>query len=196
MPDVDGATPLDEDEAEGLIPSHISTREELNEWEQRNIAKAVYWISERRSRDSVLTVQFIRELHQRMFDETWKWAGTFRKTAKNIGVSPERIGEEVLNLVRDTEAWIQHGTYSADELAARFHHRLVSIHPFPNGNGRHARLMTEALQREIGATAFTWGAKRGEGNLNAEGQVRKDYISALKQADKGEYKDLIAFARS
>lgn len=189
-PSVEGATPLDPDEAEGLIPSHIGTREELNEWEQANIAGAVVWLEEKRP-EPVLTMPFLAELHRRMFDKTWAWAGVFRTTGKNIGVPVERIRADLDNLLKDTAVWIEHQTWSTDELAARFHHRLVSIHAFPNGNGRHARLMTQALQDQLGVARFSWG----RGSLLKEGETRRAYITALQAADGGNYGPLMAFVR-
>ncbi len=140
----EGATPLDPDEDEGLIPPHITTRAELNAWEQANILRAQEWLSKRRSTRPVIDMGFLRELHRRMFSDTWESAGKFQKTMKNIGVAPELVPERTQNLFDDVQYWLDHETYSVDEIAARFHHLLVAIHPFPNGNGRHARLMADA----------------------------------------------------
>lgn len=185
-------TPLDPDEAEGLIPEHLATRGELNAWEQVNIAKAVDWLRKRKSGESVLDLGFLRELHRQMFSDTWSWAGEFRRTLKNLGVSPESIAEETCKLLADARYWIDHDSYPLDETAVRFHHRLVAIHPFPNGNGRHARLMTDLLLQEIKASAFTWGS----GSIDDRGAVRDRYIQALRSADAGDYAPLMAFVRS
>jgi len=187
-----GATPLDPDEADGLIPDHVSTRAELNAWEQLNIGDAVAWLGRRTDVASLLTIEFVTELHRRMFSDTWRWAGRFRWTLKNIGVPPEAIVERTHDLLADTRYWMENGTYPADEIAVRFHHRLVSIHPFPNGNGRHGRLMTDALVREIGAPTLTWGS----GSIDHQGGVRHTYIRALQTADAGDYAGLLAFVRS
>lgn len=187
-----GATPLDPDEAEGLIPDHISTRGELNAWEQVNIGKGAEWLRRRGRGEPVLTQSVLREIHRRMFSDTWTWAGRFRQTLKNIGVPPEMIVEQVHNLLGDTRYWIDHSSFSADEIACRFHHRLVSIHPFSNGNGRHARLMTDALLRELRAEAFTWGS----GSIDDQGDVRNRYLRALRSADLGDYAPLLLFVRS
>lgn len=189
---IDGATPLEPDEAEGLLPEHVGTKEELNEWEQANIATAVFWIGERRSKSSVLSLEFIRELHRRMFDETWRWAGKYRTTNKNIGVSAPAIPESLGNLLEDTKHWIEHGTFPLDEIAVRFHHRLVQIHPFPNGNGRHGRLMTDALLEELGVAPFTWGSA----NLVVPGNARRSYLTALRSADRGDFTHLMSFVHS
>lgn len=186
-----GATPLDPDEARGLIPSHISTQAQLNEWEEANILEARRWIFERRRRD-VLTEEFTRELHRRMFDKTWKWAGDFRRSGKNIGVDSRQISTRLRDLLDDARYWMQHHAYSIDEIAARFHHRLVAIHPFANGNGRHARLMADVLLAHADAQPFTWGSK----TLVADGAERKTYIAALRAADAGDIKPLLEFARS
>lgn len=187
-----GATPLDPDEAVGLIPEHLSTRGELNAWEQVNIAKADDWLRMQQNGGSVLNMDFLRELHRQMFSNTWKWAGKFRWTLKNIGGPPEAIPEQTNNLLADTRYWIEHHTYSVDEIAVRFHHRLVAVHPFPNGNGRHGRLMTDALLRELDAPPFTWGS----GSIDDLGAVRDRYLHALRSADSGDYAPLLAFARS
>jgi len=186
-----GTTPLDQDEAEGLVPDHIQTVGGLNLWEQTNILRAEEWAFSRRRKD-LLEASFIRGLHRRMFDETWTWAGTFRKTEKNIGVAPHAITASLYDLLTDVTYWLEHGTYSLDEIAARFHHRLVAIHPFPNGNGRHGRLMADLLLRNHGAEPFTWG----RGDLQTPGKVRERYLNALHAADNGDIKPLIKFARS
>lgn len=188
----DGATPLDPDEAADLIPRHIATRAELNTWEQANIAKAVAWLAGRRRKGPVLSLAFLRTLHERMFDETWQWAGQFRKTGKTIGVPASEIPEQVANLLGDAGFWAGHGTYSPEEIATRLHHRLAWIHPFANGNGRHARLMADAFLEENGLPPFTWGSA----TLLVDGVPRQAYIEALRQADGGNYGPLIAFVRS
>ena len=188
----EGATPLDDDKAEGLLPDHLATKGQLNAWEQVNIANAVDWLGRRSGNDSILTDHFFKELHKRMFSATWSWAGKYRRTLKNIGDLPEEISELVRNLVADTEYWIEHDSYDPDEIGARFHHRLVAIHPFPNGNGRHARLLTDALLRQLGSDPFSWGS----GSIDDRGGVRDEYIHALQCADDGEYGPLFGFVRS
>ena len=186
-----GATPLDPDELDGLIPTHISRRGELDEWETQNILKAETWLHGRSKMD-VLTLNFVKQLHKRMFDETWKWAGTFRTSEKNIGVDPAQISVRTRDLCDDIKAQLAHKSLHLDEIAATFHHRLVSIHPFANGNGRHARMITDLLLTLHGGQRFTWGSE----NLNNQNTVREQYISALKAADNREYKLLFAFVRS
>ncbi len=188
----DGATPLDPDEDEGLIPAHITTRGELNEWEQANILRAHKWLVTRRSKRSVIEIAFLRELHRRMFSDTWEWAGKFRKTMKNIGVAPELVPERTQNLLDDVQYWLDHQTYPVDEIAARFHHLLVAIHPFPNGNGRHARLMADALLQQVGVSPLSWGSA----SLDVESGIRKRYIGALQAADAGDYAPLLSFIRA
>src|SRR5690625_2018265 len=153
----EGATPIDEDEKEGLLITHVSTREELNEWEQRNIADAYSWLGRTR-RGEILNEKFIRILHKKMFGKVWEWAGEFRKTDKNIGVDWHRIPIELRQMLQDVTYWIEHKTYPADEICARFHHRIVYIHLFPNGNGRHARVITDhLLEKKFDKEPFTWG---------------------------------------
>lgn len=154
--DPDGATPLDADELDELIPRHIATRGELNAWEQANILQAL--TSRARLPRDILTADYVKALHRRMFNLTWRWAGSFRKTDKNIGVDWPRIAESLHDLLADVVYWIANDSYSHDEIAVRFHHRLVSIHPFSNGNGRHGRLMTDQLLKQLGELPFTWGA--------------------------------------
>ncbi len=149
----DAATPLAHEEREGLIPSYITLRRELNQAEQENILAAEEWAFARK-RD-VLSEQTLKGLHKRMFDRVWRWAGAFRHSERNIGVAPHRIAIELRQLLDDCRYWIEHNTYPADEIAARFHHRLVWIHPFPNGNGRHARLATDLLLAAQGQPRFS-----------------------------------------
>lgn len=187
-----GATPLDPDESAGLVPGHIATREQLDEWEADNILAGERWAARATGRRAILDDAFVRELHRRMFDRTWKWAGTYRATEKNIGVAPERIAVELRNLLEDTKARLSGKVAPLDEIGARFHHRLVSIHPFANGNGRHARLMTDLLLAANGAAPFAWG----QGDLVHAGEVRERYLAALRAADARDFAPLIAFVRS
>jgi len=185
-----GATPLDADELASLIPGHITTQGELNEWEQLNIVQGDTWA--RKQRKEILDEGFMRRLHQQMFGETWRWAGTFRKSDKNIGVDWLRIGVEVKNLLDDVHYQVEHSSLPPDEIAVRFHHRLVAIHPFPNGNGRHARLMADLLAERLGRPRFTWGSA----SLVDANETRQRYIAALQAADARDIAPLLAFARS
>lgn len=186
-----GATPLDPNEAEGLIPTHITTQFELNEWEQANILDAEAWILLARH-SSILTISFIQQLHKKMFDKTWRWAGEFRASNKNIGIEHITIPVQLKNLLDDVQYQIAQNSYTFDEMAARFHHRLVWIHAFPNGNGRHARLMTDVLLISHSEPRFTWGNT----NLYSKNAVRDQYIQCLRDADKHDYKKLLDFVRS
>lgn len=187
-----GATPLDPDEAAGLIPSHITTHGQLNEWELVNILEGERWAFSRRHRN-LLSIEFVCRLHKRMFGNTWRWAGTFRSTEKNIGIDPARIQPALLDLLKDVETQLEHKSYPLDEIAARFSHRLVSIHPFANGNGRLSRTMADLLLVRQGAERFSWGAGN---NLVAEGDARRAYLDALRAADTRNYGPLLAFVRS
>lgn len=189
----DDNTPLSPDEQDDLIPN-LATREELNEWERTNILIAYDWALDSRSlkRHDPLTEAYVRDLHQRMFDQSWKWAGKYRNSEKNIGAPPWQIRDGLGALLGDAHFWIERQTYTTDEIAIRFHHRLVLIHPFPNGNGRHARLMADILAKRQGEPVFTWG---GTDIANA-GDFRKRYIEALQAADNGEIRLLLEFARS
>jgi Fic-DOC domain mobile mystery protein B len=188
----EGATPLDPDEAEGLLLSHITTRAEMDRWEQDNVAEAEVWAF-RRAHPDILTDGFARRLHKRMFGNVWQWAGSYRKTGKNIGLDAWQISTELRTLCDDCAAWIEHAVYPPDEIAVHFHHRLTAIHPFANGNGRHARLMTDILLVHLlKQPRFTWGS----GNLVNAGDCRKQYIDALRAADRYDYEPLLAFVRS
>lgn len=189
MPEVaPGATPLDPDEARGLIPTHVSTQGQLNEWELQNIVEGRAWASRLRKKD-LLNVDFMLELHRRMFGKTWRWAGTMRRTEKNIGVDPTQIAIHLTELCRDVDAQLQNRAYPVREIAARFHHRLVKIHPFPNGNGRFARLMADLLLIERGETPFVWGGA----DLAAANDIRQRYIGSLRAADANDYGPLLEF---
>jgi Fic-DOC domain mobile mystery protein B len=185
-----GATPLDADELACLIPKHITTQGELNEWEQLNIEHGETWA--RRQRKDILDEGFVRQLHKEMFGETWSWAGIFRKSDKNIGVEWQHVGVKLRDLLDDVRYQIDHATYPPDEIAARFHHRLVAIHPFPNGNGRHARMMADLLIQKLGQPRFSWGSK----SLIAATETRRSYIDSLRAADSGNIQPLLAFVRS
>jgi Fic-DOC domain mobile mystery protein B len=186
----DASTPLSPEELEGLVPSYITLRSELNEAEHANIVDAEEWAFQRK-RDT-LSEKFLNDLHKRMFGRVWKWAGQYRRTGKNIVANAYRIPIELRNLLDDARFWIEHGTYEPDEIVARFHHRLVWIHPFPNGNGRHARTAADLLLVAMGRPRFTWGRE----NLVDAGQTRHAYVDALRAADAHDYGPLLAFVRS
>lgn len=189
-----GQTPLDEDEIEGLLIPTISSRAELDEFEQLNIEKAFEWIlSKTFTLDRVLTEPFIKELHKKMYSDVWKWAGSFRITEKSIGCDPAMIGVELRNLIDDTKYWIENKTFSNDEITIRFSHRIVKIHCFPNGNGRHSRMIADLIALKcFGTKMYSWG----NANLTKVGEARKQYLKALRKADENNYRDLIKFARS
>ena len=188
--DDDANTPLTAEEREQLIPSYITLRHELNEAEQVNIGNALGWAYARR-RD-VLDQNFLNILHKRMFGDVWRWAGQYRTTARNIGVDAYRIAMDIGQTIGDARYWITHQTYSPDEIAVRFSHRVVTIHPFPNGNGRFSRLVGDLLAHQLGQPAFTWG----RANLVNAGATRADYVKALRAADNHEIEPLLLFARS
>jgi len=180
-----GASAIDADEAEGLIPGHIQTRGELNAWEQQNIIEAARWV--RTATEPALRESTILGLHKRMFDRTWKWAGRYRTSDKNIGVFCPDIGVEIRKFVDDGAYWLEHDVSSVDEAAARLHHRLVLIHPFPDGNGRHARLWCDLLLRQNGRPMFSWSSEE----LDRAGESRRRYIDALRSADGGDFGPLL-----
>ena len=188
----DGATPLDYDELKGLLPTHITIRGELNFLEMENINQAIIWSESLKTTD-IINVEFICKLHGKMFSSVWKWAGKFRKSQKNIGIPCIQIEVELKTLCDDAQAWTEYNTYSPDEFAARFHHRLVFIHPFSNGNGRHARLMADLILEKLFTTkVFSWGGE----SLANHNKMRKEYIKALKMADDHDYSLMLEFVRS
>lgn len=186
-------TELTPDELADLIPN-LATKQELNEFERENIIEAAEWaLSERQLKQhEPWSEAYIRELHRRMFDQTWKWAGTYRRTDKNLGIPWQQILQQLPVVLGDAKYWIEHKTYDPDEIAVRLHHRLVSIHPFPNGNGRHARLIADVVAAKLGRPTFPWGIE----NLVSTGPTRDAYIQALKTADAGDIQPLLKFARS
>lgn len=189
--DDDANTPLTDEEREQLIPAYITLRHELNEAEQINIGQALRWATARKKRD-VLDQNFLRQLHKRMFGDVWRWAGQYRTSARNIGVDAYRITMDVHQAIDDACYWIEHKTYPPDEIAVRFSHRLVAIHPFPNGNGRFSRLIGDLLAQQLEQEPFTWG----RANLVDVGETRARYIEALRAADNHDIKPLLLFARS
>lgn len=187
-----GATPLDRDEAAGLIPSSIATQGELNAFEQANIADAEQWALSRVVRLDLFSDRFVRELHRRMLRDVWRWAGRYRRSDKNIGVAWSEVPVAVRRFCDDARYWIDHAVYGWDELGARLHHRLVAIHPFANGNGRHARLLTDLVLARHRQKRFSWGAEE----LGRIGGARERYLAALRAADLRDLGPLVAFVRS
>ena len=186
----DDATPLTPEEREGLIPSHVTLRSELNELEQQNIIEADTWAFSRKR--NPMSEAFVRSLHRRMFGKVWRWAGTYRTSNKNIGVDSWQVQARLAEALDGARYWAENKTYSPDEIAVRFHHALVFIHPFPNGNGRWSRLMADLLAVRLGQPRFTWGRSA----LRAPDETRRAYIDALKAADSHDFGPLLAFSRS
>ena len=190
----DGQTPLDEDEKEGLLIKSIATRGELDEFEQQNIEDAIQWSLTRKFKsEQILSETFILALHKRMYKNVWRWAGEYRKTNKNIGVDKLEIPVALRSLIDDASYWLENNVYEPDEFALRFKHRLVSIHCFPNGNGRHSRMIADIIIEKIyQLPIFAWGSK----SLADENDSRKNYLIAIRKADKGDFELLLKFARA
>lgn len=190
----DDATPLGPGERDGLLQTWITHRADLNAAEQENIVKGAAWARRLRGIEAadLLNDAFARTLHKRMFGEVWKWAGTYRQTERNIGIAAYRIPIEMAALFDDVRYWTEHGAYPPDEIAVRLHHRLAALHPFPNGNGRHARMMADLLIERLGGEPFGWGG----GSLVDAGELRARYVAALRAADGHDIAPLLAFARS
>lgn len=189
-----GQTPLDEEEKRDLIPSLV-TREDLDAFEQENILEARKWVMQKATlaKLDVFTEKFLITLHKRMYGHVWKWAGRFRKSNKNIGVDRIYITTELHQLLGDAQYWLEHKTYPISDLAVIFHHRLVKIHLFPNGNGRHARMCADVIVAKFGGEKLSWG---GNSDLTKPDEIRTRYIAALREADAGNYEPILAFARS
>jgi Fic-DOC domain mobile mystery protein B len=188
--DDDANTPLDAEERQQLIPSYITLRRELNEAEQINIAHAEKWLTSRRG--DALNEAFLRELHRRMFGQVWRWAGKYRETPRNIGVDANRIRMDIAQAIDDARFWVENATYAPDEIAVRYSHRVVAIHPFPNGNGRISRMVGDLLAIYLGQPRFSWGSQ----SLIDANVTRAKYVAALRAADAHDLAPLISFARS
>lgn len=190
LPIGDEHTELSEEDRLGLIPTQIATRGELFDAEQTNIGEAM--LRRRPTVTRLLDDKYLRTLHKAMFDKVWKWAGQYRRTETNIGINPDEVPVAVRTLVDNAKAWVEYGAYEPDELSVRFHHRLVAIHPFPNGNGRLGRVAVDYLILALGRERFSWGA-----NIDVDtDELRSMYRQALKRADGGDMADLLAFARA
>lgn len=186
----DNSTPLTAEEKDGLKLKWITLRSELNEAEARNIAQAQVWLMSHKNKD-FCSDTFLRELHKKMFGDVWKWAGTYRTSERNIGVAPYQIPMKLMQLFDDVNFWIENKTYSNREIAVRLHHKLVQIHPFPNGNGRVSRLMADLVLEKLEGTKLYWGNT----NLVNVSEIRSTYIAALRKADAGDYSDLLEFTQ-
>jgi Fic-DOC domain mobile mystery protein B len=191
---IDGQTPLSEEEKEGLKISSITTREELDEFEQLNIEKAIQWTFGKKIKaEQLLSEKFIKDLHKKMYGDVWKWAGAFRTSEKNLGIKSYLIPIQLKQLLDDTLFWLTNNTYSPAETAIRFKHQLVSVHCFPNGNGRHSRLMADLIMEKLyHQPFFTWGSN----NLIKATELRKNYINSVRKADNYDIQPLIDFATS
>lgn len=191
---IEGQTPLDEDEKDGLLIKSITTRGELDEFEQLNIEKAIEWtLGKKFKAEQIISEGFVKDLHYRMFSDVWAWAGQFRKSNKNIGVEKHLIAVSLKQLNDDCKYWIKNIIYPEEEIAIRFKRRIVNIHCFSNGNGRHSRLLADIIINHIfGKAFFTWGRT----NLNKKGEARTNYLNAIRAGDNGKIQPLIAFAKS
>ena len=188
-PQDDGQTPLDLDEARGLLQDWVATRADLNVAEEENIADGMVWGSRGIRRQSVLTPDFLRLLHKQMLGRVWAWAGQYRDSERNIGIAAHAISTEIKKLLDDATAWDEFESYPLDERAARLHHRLTFIHPFPNGNGRCCRIFADLYLEQRGGSPFSWGAQ-----LPPSAQ-RRAYLTAIRAADALDYGPLLEFAR-
>ena len=186
----DGNTPLDQNQIDGLLFSHVTTMGELDQLEDENIQKGLAWLNHYKGQ--FLSTDFTKKLHGKLFGDVWSWAGTFRKNDVNLSkVSSYDIQIELKKLFLDVETWIKYKSISWDEIPAQFHHRLVCIHPFPNGNGRISRIMTEYFEKKNNKPITSWS----ESLSNFPKKRRGDYIKALQEADRGNINQLIEFMK-
>jgi Fic-DOC domain mobile mystery protein B len=189
----DDATPLDPALRADLVQTWVTTRGDLNVAEEENIIKGAAWARRRRGgAETLLNDDFSKNLHMQMFGEVWKWAGKYRESELNIGIAPHLVTAEMPAMFDSIRFWVENNTFPPDEIAVRLHHRLTQIHGFPNGNGRHARMMADLLIEKLGGEPFTWGS----GTLHETGALRKAYVSALQAADNHDFAPLLAFVRS
>lgn len=189
--DRDGSTPLDPDQIKGIRFSHLTNMGELDEVEDLNIQKGLEWLYHQKT-DDYLSMQFLCKLHEKLFGDVWKWAGKFRTVEVNISkIRSYDVGPQLINFFEDAKLWIEGGRMGWDEIAAEMHHRLVCIHPFPNGNGRTTRIFTEYVQRRNNQLITTWKASLSHDPK----ERRKAYIKALQKADKGDFEMLIEFMK-
>lgn len=185
----EGQTPLDPAQINGLKIKSISTQQQLNEFEQININEALKWVYAKQKIKDLLSEEFMVLLHKKMFGMVWKWAGQLRRNETNIGIEWIKIPVEIRLLLDDTKYWVSNKTYAPEEIALRFKHRLVSIHCFPNGNGRHSRVMADLIAKHVlGLDKFSWG-----NSIEDSKEQRNQYLQALKLADEGDYSTLIRF---
>lgn len=198
-PEPAGATPIAAEDLHGLIPSFVATRADLNQVEYENIARALPWAI-RQSRvggvPRLFEYAFVFELHRQMFRDVWTWAGSQRRRETNIGVSPQQIPGALRQVLDDARYWHEHDVYPLDHRAARIHHRLVVVHPFPNGNGRCTRLIADLYLQSVGSPPFSWATGRLDGGATELRDARRAYIAALEAAPADDYKALVTFARS
>jgi Fic-DOC domain mobile mystery protein B len=188
------ATPPTPTERQGLKQHWITTRDDLNSAEQENILKGIDWAQRQRSRSplAIINTAFALRLHKNLFGDVWDWAGAYRTTERNIGIAPHQIEQAIHQMFSDCSYWIENEVFPPDEIAVRLHHRLVAIHPFPNGNGSHSRFMADVLIERLGGNAFSWGG----GTLHETSELRASYISALRAADAEDFVPLLKFARN
>lgn len=198
-PELGGATPIEAEELEGLIPDFVATRADLNQVEYENIAKALPWAMRQirlGGATRLFNEAFVFELHRRMFGDVWTWAGTQRRRETNLGVAPQQIPTALQQALDDARYWHDHEVHPVDQRAARIHHRLVLVHPFPNGNGRCTRLIADLYLQSVGSQPFSWASGRLDGRAAAQRDVRRDYIAALDAAPTDDCIALVTFARS
>jgi Fic-DOC domain mobile mystery protein B len=188
-PTIPGETPID---ISHLKVAGVGTRAELNELEAENIRKVVLKYLGRRPtrRIAPFSLPWLKRLHKQMFGDVWKWAGRLRREDLNIGIHWHLIDQSLQALVDDLAFWDQ-TTMDVLEAAVRLHHRAVHIHPFPNGNGRWARMLANIWLRLHDCSVTEWP----ESDIGTTSPIRGEYLAALQAADGGDYEPLIAIHR-
>jgi Fic-DOC domain mobile mystery protein B len=189
-----GASPISDEQAEGLKQTWVSTQEDLNAVEEKNFSRGRDWLfKSKREANDISRIEFLCTLHKKMLGEVYSWAGEIRRNQTNIGIESHQIRTSVENLRRDLLSWIDNQSHTEEEIAIKYHFRLVQIHPFLNGNGRLSRFLADFLnEKYFENEPFSWGRK----NLILKGEARSSYLRALKDADQENLMPLIEFARS
>ncbi|MBT3984304.1 MAG: mobile mystery protein B [Bacteriovoracaceae bacterium] len=184
----DGQTPVDESIRKDLIPDHINDMTELYESEIENIALGIEWAktTKKNHRDYFTWL----EVHKHMFNDVWKFAGNTRKVELNNPdfLMPYEILPQLKDLQENLIFWLENKTFDDRELMARVHERLLTIHPFKDGNGRWARLLVNMICEKQNIEVPSWGKE-----IKEDDKRRSIYISAVKKARKDDdYAHLIS----
>lgn len=175
-------TPFPDDNLLGL-----TDKNQINEMEATGIAKSELNIFELET-DIELSTSLILEIHKIAFSELYDWAGKWRKTEVYVGQlippKPNKVLHSMYQFLDNLNFKIsisKNRTEHIDSLVYA-HYEFIKIHPFNNGNGRTGRILMNLV-------ALKFGYKPLE-LYHREGQSRKLYINAMKDADNGNFNTL------